>query len=484
MSLLSRLFRRSGLGAVANRPLSQAPRPNRVQLHLEMLEGRCLPSVYFTTVDSRGELLWQTDGDKTSTFRIKVIHGPGQPAAAANFTSVGQTLFFTDSTGSGDTEFWKSDGTDAGTYMLHDFHSLGGTAAGFLTAMNNTLYFAGDDGVHGMELWKSDGTVNGTERIAFNPFGRSSPAYLTPMNGLLYFAATTGVYGTELYVSDGTVAGTHLVRDINGDGSSNPASLTAVGNTLYFTADDGTTGSVLWSSDGTFAGTHEITTNQNDLIHSPGSLTAAGNQLFFTFDDGSTGNELWVTNGTSAGTRLTRDINGAGSSNPSQITAVGNKVYFYALDGIHGVALFQSDGTTTNTFRIKDANDDLTFARVPPRIGNLNGIVYFVAADIHSVQLWKLDSAGVHGVASFTSFDQAPKNLTGDWTTLYFTLNTPTGMQIWKTDGTAAGTVAITGAPTIGNLGSIHFSIFTPPPWFTGPPTPLGPLGVSVTIGH
>ena len=94
--------------------------------------------------------------------------------------SVGNTIFFTQSTPGFGEELWKTDGTDAGTVMVKDINPGGASGneaastlrlvAWDLTNVNGELYFAASNGVNGQELWKSDGTPGGTcsrSRILF-----------------------------------------------------------------------------------------------------------------------------------------------------------------------------------------------------------------------------------------------------------------------------------------------------------------------------
>ena len=74
--------------------------------------------------------------------------------------------------------------------------------------VNGNVFFTANDGIHGRELWRTDGTEAGTfllRDITYN--GHSDPANLVDFNGTLFFT----VNGT-IWKSDGTTAGTTSVR--------------------------------------------------------------------------------------------------------------------------------------------------------------------------------------------------------------------------------------------------------------------------------
>ena len=66
-------------------------------------------------------------------------------------------------------ELWRTDGTEAGTFLVKD--TIPGPLSAFnyplgdFTELNGNLLFTADDGVPGSGLWRSDGTEAGTVQI-------------------------------------------------------------------------------------------------------------------------------------------------------------------------------------------------------------------------------------------------------------------------------------------------------------------------------
>jgi ELWxxDGT repeat protein len=335
------------------------------------------------------------------------------------------------------------------------------------TSIGSTLYFAANDGVHGMELWKSDGTEAGTvlvkdiwpgESSAF-PWSESMTWFsqtFVNVGGTLFFVARDGVHNYEVWKSDGTAAGTVMVKDIYDSFDVVPHNLTAVNGTLYFSHSDGTHGVELWKSNGTGAGTvmvKDINPGAGDS--DPGELAEYNGILVFSANDGTHGSEPWISDGTGPGTMILKDVNTESGSYPSEFTQVGSTLFFSARDGDINYELWKSDGTAAGTVMVKDIAPDW-YGSSPSEFEAMNGTLFFEADDSeHGLELWKSDGTEAGTVmvkdiwpgSEYSVPGSCPGFMTNVNGSILFKANTPDqgdwGGELWKSDGTEAGTVMV-----------------------------------------
>lgn len=316
-------------------------------------------------------------------------------------------------------ELWRTNGTTTGTVKIREFNRIQS-----LTNVAGVIYFiALTEGQSRWQLWKTNGASYNTVKVQdIGPtyeYG-NWPSDFTSVGSRLYFVANDGYSGRELWTSDGTSSGTRMVKDIMAKGgSSNPSYLAGSNGFVYFSANDGINGYELWKSDGTTGGTIMVKDIRpgSRLGSAPRLITDVNGVIFFTANNGISGTELWKSNGTGAGTTIVREIiAGSGSTTIHNLTNVNGTLFFSAADGVHGEELWKSNGTSTGTNMVKDL--------FPGPKGATPGLP----------------------ARSFT-------NVNG---VLFFTANSHTGYSLWKSDGTAAGTVSISA------FGYIGYGIFDP----------------------
>lgn len=351
-----------------------------------------------------------------------------------------------------DNSVWKSDGTDAGTTILKTFY--GSSTPIGITKMGSNAYFGEYDYFYNStKLWKSDGTVNGTVYIKNinGPIVDSKE-----LNGVLFFLCTNmSTSLTELWRTDGTESGTYFVKNTNRYGGSF-FQLEVLGNEVFFTVSETSTGVELWKSD--ISGTN-ITLVKDIYLGSnssyPSNLKAMNGYLYFSAQASFYDTELWRTDGTNTGTTLVKDIYSYGSSNPINFQVVNNKLIFYAYDDIHGGELWVSDGTAANTFLLKDINPGFNSSSnfgIPMGNTTVNGVVTFIANDgTNGYSLWKTDGTS-SGTTMIKDLITGNNNNSNDFGLFcyqtsnliyYVVVNDSKIYQLWQTDGTEAGTVAV-----------------------------------------
>lgn len=416
----------------------------------------------FTVFVNGQTQVWASDGTEANTVNI-----------AANINDIfnvqshsivyNNHLYFVIENGNEGSELYKTDGTLNGTQIVKDINPGFGSDPRDFIIFNNELYFTAYDGT-ASNLWKTDGTEIGTVKISDKVQSLSG---LIIFNNELYFSGEDNSFISQLWKTDGTDAGTMIVKTINTTGSARPADFIIANNTLFFSAEDDTNGVELWKTDGTEMGT-VLVKNINPGINSstPSFKTVLNNQLLFIADDVVKGNELWKTDGTDAGTVLVKDIEtGNASITVNDIYKLNNTIaLLVAKTATHGYELWKTDGTTVNTTLIKDINPGAdsgfnVFSQTTPVL--VNNILYFDGNDgTNGSELWKTDgtNAGtvmVKNINTDNNIESGNGLVTGlvalNNNIVFEAFDTTHNREMWISDGSEAGTTIIKDAnPGIG----------------------------------
>ena len=420
--------------------------------------------------------LWTTDGTATGATLLKNVT---TYPSTLQFKVMGETVFFAGNDGVNGMEVWKTDGTVAGTVMVKDINVGAGSSSpniGGGVVLGSQLYFVANDSVHGMELWRTNGTAAGTVMVKdINPGTKSGLiGYLglSIKRDTLYFSADDGVNGSELWQSDGTESHTVMAANIMpGAYSGFPSYMTALTDSIMLlTATDGSNGMELWKSNGTQAGTQmlsNIKAYPNELpagsllINGNTPALAANNGLYFTGTENRYGGELYFTSGTTVNTHLVSDLlPGSSTSYPSSFTQVNNTVYFAASNDQVSTQIFQTDGTTAGTTMVPTGMPVSPYLFTPStnNLTNVNGSLFFTGVNnnTRTYGVYKTDgtTAGTValtdgivstiGVATFYSMNN-------NTTVFVLPASVTYGGGLWKTDGTRAGTTQIKSMNVFGN---------------------------------
>ncbi len=422
--------------------------------------------------------LWVTDGTDAGTHQVRDFSTGPSSSGPIDQAALGGKLVFSALTTSSRAPLFVSDGTDAGTQLLS---TNADWATSFFRFGNRLLFSSVGYHFYSPRTWSTDGTPGGTVLLA-GQTGFSNPVVL---GGQVLFGGLNSSIGTELWKTDGLRRPAGLVKDIDPyivaaphhlceAESSRPVLGAVVGGRLLFAADEGRYGRELWASDGTPAGTvrvRDINSGRipgapspcEDLSHprhrpdtglgsDPQSFVLLGSAALFTADDGTHGRELWISNGTFRGTHRVADIlPGPQGSEPHDLVRLGNRVYFLAANAANtglGESLWRTDGSAQGTVRVRDLALDghPSWGRSLTVAGSR--LYFTVYNETTGAELWAStgETAGTGLLIDLNPGpgNSSPQSLTlvgGTGGILLFAADDGlTGLEPWRTDGTAAGT--------------------------------------------
>jgi ELWxxDGT repeat protein len=415
--------------------------------------GRVGNTLLFGGDDSSGLglELWTSGGTAASTQLLRDL-APGSPTRSSNPRVVGtfrdRAIVHATTAASG-AELWLTDGTAAGTQQLVDLVPGTGSSAPNMAANDRQLMIVNDANVADGDPWFSDGTAAGTAQLDLFPansgFRAGPPA---AFGDRFVFAGSLPGLGSEPWITDGTVAGTSMLRNIApGAAGSEPRNWVRLGANMLFSVTT-STGHELWTTDGTTNGTLLLAFLGPHWLYIPAPPIVFDGRAYYTARSALHGTEVFRTDGTVAGTGLFADLEpGSGSSWPSSFAAIGSRLLFLATIGGQG-RLATIDSSTGAVTVLSTTNlgqpwtvDDAT-------------AVFFLGAE-----LWRTDGtdAGTTLVRAFQQIPQPQQPVRlGNERLLFWARDPYLGLELWSTDGTAAGTIPVSafvlGQPGFGGI--------------------------------
>jgi ELWxxDGT repeat protein len=251
-----------------------------------------------------------------------------------------------------------------------------------------------------------------------------------------------------------------LLKDIHvGQDGSDPDFKDAIlkDGVLYFTAGETGANKALFKTNGTANGTVKLIGDNSFNVYN--TLGFIGDELLFwggNFTDGVT---LYKTNAALNAYSLVKQINAQSFFTYLNLKIkVGNTIYFVAEDGTHGYELWKTDGTGNGTMMVKDINpgsgNSFVVTSTEGYFAALGNTIYFAAGDeTNGAELWKSDGteAGTVLVKDIepdntlgAQFGSNPGYLYAFNGKVYFSAyRALDGREPWVTDGTANGTQLI-----------------------------------------
>jgi ELWxxDGT repeat protein len=165
-----------------------------------------------------------------------------------------------------------------------------------------------------------------------------------------------------------------------------------------------------------------------------------GGQLFFNADDGVHGDELWVTDGST--TQLVVDLEPGSGAGDNRYYAVHDGLFFFAGNDGTEDALWSTDGSVQNTELVSNQPSVPTLSLGPV-------LAYWAYEEATGFELWatqgspgtrsllaEINPGPLHGLYPYGVFNWAVSG----GRAFFQANNLTTGVELWVTDGTPAGT--------------------------------------------
>ena len=398
-------------------------------------QARLQPAVVDTSSLARG------------TRQLTNFVGDGAGSNAQNMTALGsKTVFYADD-GVHGVELWVTDGTTSGTTLLKDIAPGASSSkpaySDQIVVMGNKAYFAASSGELDHALWSTDGTTAGTQLVHQFTVDHDDcpPNNFAVLNSRLYFSADDVNTGCELWTSDGTDAGTRLVKDvIDGGSGAYPEGLITVGSKIVYRGMDANYDNELWVTDGTTGGTvrlFEINTNPNGASYPQDFVSFASGTKAAFIARGPNGSEVWVTDGTVGGTL--RDS--PSGFEPNLLVAAGSAISYSGTqecsDSSGGSCNFLlSSNGSGGIVNVEDSLENEIYDMV-----STGSVVYFVQSISNVTSLYRLNG-GVRSsvLTSRPNLFQFPGAMFTANGKLYFGASSDEGYELWVSDGTDATT--------------------------------------------
>ncbi|HEX8355805.1 MAG TPA: T9SS type A sorting domain-containing protein, partial [Segetibacter sp.] len=201
--------------------------------------------------------------------------------------------------------------------------------------------------------------------------------------------------------------------------------------------------------------------------------TILNGKFIFQGSTALTGNEIFVTDGTVAGTMLLKDIllGPLGSAPDNDMAVLNGFVYFTASTPQEGRELWRTDGTPNGTTFVKDVIPGIAGSNVAngyDLFSNGSFLLFSAQTASSGEELWKSDGTDAGTVPLKDINPGAPSsNPTSFFSynniVLFAASDALHGTEVWKTDGTTGGTVMLKdireGTNSSVNIGSVNTGI-------------------------
>lgn len=434
---------------------------------------------FYTSEPSHGRQLWASDGTEAGTRRLSDWPEPvsgSLTTEAPQLAVLGDRALTPGWDPRGGREPWAFDLAGGGGEPLGDLITGGepGSEPFDLTALGDRVVFmaCGDGPRWG--LWSSRGIPGTTVELLALPETGCSRHQLPDHFVTTPLVSSAGGLGYlrlgDLWVTDGTSDGTVRLTDF-GTAHESPEVVTRVvevGGRAVFGVDDPTAGqpgeTELWVTDGTPSGTRKLGLPPVFFTGLRTTAVVGDGDLVFWGSDASGGpGALTLDVGLTSLTRLSEHPALRGLGEPFGLVAADAGVYFLVEDSPFPSderQLWRTDGTPGGTEELPPPSVDGSPQVPTAMVAFGESLLLFTTsttpAEFRS-RLWRLDGPGGEAVLihDFGRRSFLKEEMMVSWNgELLFVFERPDGdtrrWDLYRTDGTAAGTVAVTDLTAIG----------------------------------
>jgi ELWxxDGT repeat protein len=403
--------------------------------------------------------LWRFDPAARSVSATTTLNALG---GIATYGSVNARLLFVPDDPQLGQELWTSDGTAAGTRLLADLApqtANGDASPGRLTALGDAMLFAATDGVRARGLWRTDGTAAGTTRLSdgapSEPSSFPAPESARLGNRIVYTGAATP-NDNEVWITDGTSAGSTRLTNLSvpdsffSGGFANAApgdcgrGFLELNGRVFFGATVNRIGR-LYRTDGTTAGTQEVAPFpffSNRLFFQSSRvcvLQSLSDRVFFAAaSETESGEFLWRINAAGGNAERVTSAAGRPIAAPFAMARVGTALLFHSFDGVQQGWWRISSATAAPELLISERTAAIGNRRLLTVAGNF---LYFESCDGNGTCTLSRTDGTAAGTVALAPADLSPfaapsVGVIGDRVVFQ---GDPDG-ELWITDGTTAGT--------------------------------------------
>jgi len=235
--------------------------------------------------------------------------------------------------------------------------------------------------------------------------------------------------------------------------NANPVS---VGDTLYFVAGSRQQPAqkYLWRTNGTPSGTYTITAPVANFMPNY-LLTALNGNLLLRAATPATGAELWYSTGDRTGVQLLKEMKPGptGAAYSGWFVFAGG--FYFALDEEGKATWWSTDGTAANTVPLTTRDRDPMPVNAQVLAQDATTVYLTAHLSDKAIELWRFDQRGFQRIKTFTAETALTSAVViGQGVVqnhkLYFfagTADSPGGL--WRSDGTASGTILLLAKPFV-----------------------------------